>query len=319
MAKYSYIGLGGTFDHFHLGHVTFLKFAADHAEKLIIGVTSDEFIKGLKRYPQSLETFTERTAAIQAFCDEEKIACEVVTLNDIYGPTLSDDRIQALCVTKETEGNAEKINQARQEKGLPQLPIHVAPYFLDETNQPLHAIDIRSGRANRFGQVYSLRLQETLTLGPVQRAFFKEPQGPVLQAEQLQSDEGAPFVVVVGDSTLETFITHKISYDLGIYDFQKKRQEDISEILKPIEPELTATNPAGSISLHLTKSLQTALNQNLKHLFVQGEEDLATVALFLLLPLNSIVYYGQPNLGIVRVVITEDFKEQVYQVLETAI
>jgi pantetheine-phosphate adenylyltransferase len=316
MSKYSHIGLGGTFDHFHQGHVTFLTFAAQQAETLIIGVTSDEFIEGLKRFPQSLETYDQRVAAIQAFCNQEKITCEIVTLSDIYGPTLSDERIQALCATKETEANAKKINLARQEKGLEPLPIHVAPYFLDETNQPLHALDIRSGRANREGVIYSLLFKNALTLNEAQRDFFAKPQGPVLQESDLKDEHNTPFVVVVGDSALETFITHKIKYDLGIYDFQKKRQEDISDILKPIEPELTATNPAGSISLHLTKSLQTALNQNLKHLFVQGEEDLATVALFLLLPLNSIIYYGQPNQGIVRVEITEEFKDTVYQVLK---
>jgi hypothetical protein len=53
-----------------------------------------------------------------------------------------------------------------------------------------------------------------------------------------------------------------------------------------------------------------ALRQNLIHLFVDGEEDLAAVVLQLLLPLGATIYYGQPNEGLVRWQVTEESKEK---------
>ena len=79
--------------------------------------------------------------------------------------------------------------------------------------------------------------------------------------------------------------------------------------------ELNAKNPAGVITTQLVEALQQATSKNLKILAVDGEEDLAAVALVLLLPLESHIYYGQPDIGIVEVVITEQLKQDFYKAL----
>ena len=40
--------LGGTFDHLHKGHKEFIKFALNLSEKLIVGLTSDEYVSNSK-------------------------------------------------------------------------------------------------------------------------------------------------------------------------------------------------------------------------------------------------------------------------------
>ncbi len=44
MSKFSLIAMGGTFDIIHHGHITLLSTAFDISEKVIIGLTSDEFV-----------------------------------------------------------------------------------------------------------------------------------------------------------------------------------------------------------------------------------------------------------------------------------
>ncbi len=43
MSKFSLVAMGGTFDIIHKGHLTLLSNAFDISDKVIIGITSDEF------------------------------------------------------------------------------------------------------------------------------------------------------------------------------------------------------------------------------------------------------------------------------------
>jgi uncharacterized protein (UPF0218 family) len=45
---------------------------------------------------------------------------------------------------------------------------------------------------------------------------------------------------------------------------------------------------------------------------IRGEEDLVTAVLLLLLPLQSLIYYGQPGEGMVEVVVSEELKEKIF-------
>ena len=46
--KFKTAVLGGTFDHFHKGHENFLEHGLSISKRLVIGVTSDEFVKKFK-------------------------------------------------------------------------------------------------------------------------------------------------------------------------------------------------------------------------------------------------------------------------------
>ena len=51
MSKFSLIAMGGTFDIIHHGHITLLSTAFDISEKVIIGLTSDEFVQKKGKNP----------------------------------------------------------------------------------------------------------------------------------------------------------------------------------------------------------------------------------------------------------------------------
>jgi len=121
---------------------------------------------------------------------------------------------------------------------------------------------------------------------------------------------------VVGDSTLEQFVLHNWKYNLGIFDGKRERVVVNSEILNKLKIDQRVSSAPGEISEELSTILKKWVEiDDFKHIFVEGEEDLAAVALILLLPLGSHIYYGQPNQGIIEMIVTESLKHNVSEVL----
>lgn len=310
-ASYRVAGLGGTFDHFHKGHERFILFAARISERVQIGVTQQDLV--LRKPLASLcQTYEVRVQAVAEFCEKHDILYEIVPLHDVYGPTLEGSRIDVLCVTEETAPGGELINKARKERGLSELPIRICDYYLDELGRPLHSLGIRAGIVNKEGIVYKRILQNTVILNPYQREFFSKPQGIAKHEVVESSKEG---VFVVGDATLEYFIRQNLPYQLGVYDKKRDRTAVSSAVINALRPDVVVENASGLISVELVEALQRTLQTKSKHVLVRGEEDLAAVALVLLLPLHSLIYYGQPNRGMVEIRVTEEVKDKFYKVL----
>jgi pantetheine-phosphate adenylyltransferase len=313
--KYQVVGMGGTFDHFHAGHAHFLEFASQLSEKLIIGITHERLSRS-KPFAQTLEPYATRFHSVKQYCRRHNIRCELVELEDIFGPTLEHSPVQALCVTEETVFGSNKINETRHKLGLWEMPVYICDYLNDETGQPLHAENIRAGKVNRQGQVYDLVFQKNLTLSDHQRTYFGQPQGEIIDLNHFPAK--SEFIrCVVGDNSLETFIDKGWQYNLGVFDHRRLRQPFRSETIHALNPDITISNPAGVITTELVEALKKSFNDSRAHIQVEGEEDLAAVALILLLPLESEVYYGQPNVGIICMKITEELKDAAYNVLRS--
>lgn len=324
MAQYRVLGMGGTFDHFHIGHQAFLRFAANLADVIVVGITEPALTTG-KVWSSTIESYQERYRAVAEFCHREHIKAELVPLHDGYGPTLEGSSVEALCVTAETLPGAAAINRQRQQLGLTELPVHTCPFVLDETGQPLHADRIRAGLVDRTGRSYAAFLHQLhqLTAGQRQQLATLPPGATPVNAALTAT---AP-VTVVGDTSLETFITAKWPYHLGVFDRRRRRQDWSSPIIDSLPVSAQAPNPAGQLSPELGQTLLKLLapwhagewrvtDQPL-HLFIEGEEDLATVALALILPLGSYVCYGQPDLALMTVPVTEALKDHFTTLLST--
>ncbi len=322
MSKKSYpvVALGGTFDHFHLGHVQFLNFAWNLAEKLCIGLTHSDLIKD-KPFATTIQTYETREETVKNYCQTEQIKADFHQLTDLYGPTLNPDlELGALVVTDETIHGAEAINQQRQEKGLKPLPAHLCPLLRDETRQIISSARIRAGKIDQTGLNFAKILKQNLILTTTQRDFFSQPQGKAIQSPA--SESKTPLTCVVGDSSLEQFIKNDWSYDLGVYDYLQQREVVESKLIKQVETHYQAENKAGLISRPLTIELKKALDHLLnkdqpspQHLYIQGEEDLAAVALILLAPLQTKIYYGQPDEALIEMIVNLELKKKIYQLL----
>jgi pantetheine-phosphate adenylyltransferase len=309
---YRTVGLGGTFDHFHLGHEDFIRFAYSLSNSLIIGV-ADEKMASTKPLPHLIEPLSARMSRVSQFCRQHNIQAELTVLSDIYGPTLDNSMVQALAVTTETLSGAKKINDLRDKMGLSELPVHVRHLVMDELNRPIKAERIRAGEINRQGKVYDLVFSRELVLNQKQRDFFSQPQGKIVK----QPSRSTGPVCVVGDVALELFRAKGWTYNLGVFDKLQQRKPYTSPYLDSIHSPKKVTNQPGTITSSLMKALgEWTQGKSYQHLLIDGEEDLVTVGLTLVLPLQSAIYYGQPDVGMVELAVSEKMKTKFYEVLK---
>ncbi|XP_013194903.1 bifunctional coenzyme A synthase isoform X2 [Amyelois transitella] len=125
--RYGYVALGGTFDRLHNGHKILLSEAALRATKhLTVGVTDVNMIQSKKLW-ELIEPIEKRIKAVLDFLTDINPGLEynVVPIQDMYGPTKDDDRLEMLVVSEETVRGGVKVNEKRKENGLAPLDTYV--------------------------------------------------------------------------------------------------------------------------------------------------------------------------------------------------
>ena len=157
MKSYDVVGVGGTFDELHKGHRTLLSKAFEISEKVIIGLSSDEFAGKMDK-PHITASYASRLKEIKNFLNEKGLLqrAEIVPINDAYGGVLlAKSLIKALVVSKETERAALEINEKRRQLRLPKLQIIVIEMVPSQNHSPISTTRIRRGEIDREG--YLLR------------------------------------------------------------------------------------------------------------------------------------------------------------------
>lgn len=309
--------LGGTFDHFHKGHEHFLEFAAKQADQILIGITSQSLVKE-KELSSNIDPYEIRSEAVRKYCEKKNIHFEIVELTDPFGPTLGQREVDSLIVTELTQRGGEMLNQRRAELKLDPLPVAVCSMVRDESGEILNSTRIRKGLVSREGIVYYKVFDNSYTLQPFQREFFKNPLGILVNKVELPSL--TRLTAVVGDVCLSNFRKNNWQYQLGVFDKHSERQAVNDAEILSLVADATVKNPAGTIQSQtiqklreLLQSIEVLGRSNPKHLYLEGEEDLVTAALILLMPLYSHIYYGQPERGMVQVWVSEELKARIHK------
>ena len=154
MKIFKKVAVGGTFDELHRGHKSLLDKAFEVGDKVVIGLSSDEFVSKMGK-PHVTASYLERCKELAAYFKELGLTnrAEIVALNDPFGLTISGKGLEALVVSKETLKTAEKINEKRQNAGLEPLQIVAVNMVPAENNSPISTTRIRSGEIDRNGHM----------------------------------------------------------------------------------------------------------------------------------------------------------------------
>ena len=147
--SYKKVAVGGTFDKFHYGHRRLIDIAFEIGTYVVIGVTSNEFggVKG------RIEPCNVRMSNLRSLLEKKHQNYDIQQLNDPYGTTNSDESIDAIVVSEETEPTAFKINQIRKENGMKPLDIVTIGMVLADDGIPISSTRIRKGEIDKMGTI----------------------------------------------------------------------------------------------------------------------------------------------------------------------
>ena len=152
--------LAGTFDHFHAGHKLLVNAATlllkipssqytSSQSILTIGVTGDELLQN-KKYASEIEPWKARAMSVIEFistilctsCEcsktreygdfeelratvcEGRLLIRCVRIIDVYGPTITEEDIEAIVVSAETRTGGGTVNAQRAKQGWRELELY---------------------------------------------------------------------------------------------------------------------------------------------------------------------------------------------------
>jgi pantetheine-phosphate adenylyltransferase len=153
MMYFKKVAVGGTFDQLHRGHRALLGKAFEVGEKVVIGLTSDEFVAKMAK-PHKTAPYNRRKRELEVFLKEKGFEgrAEIVPLKDSLGLMMAKD-FDALVVSEETAKVGEAINKKRLQVGFAPLQIVTVLLVPAENCIPISTTRIRSGEIDRNGHM----------------------------------------------------------------------------------------------------------------------------------------------------------------------
>jgi pantetheine-phosphate adenylyltransferase len=155
--KFKIVAVGGTFDEFHKGHRALLLKAFEVGERVLIGLCSDRLAESFSK-PHVTASYEQRLEELKSFLRDKGLLgrAEIMPLNDPFGVTLSEEYVEALIVSSETEPTAVKINEERKRRGLTSLQIVAIDMIPSENHKPISTTRIRCGEIDREGHLLKM-------------------------------------------------------------------------------------------------------------------------------------------------------------------
>ncbi len=329
--RYKHTVLGGTFDRLHDGHISYLKTAFENSDRVTIGLTTDR-LHGYKEFKQFIQSYDLREEKLLRTIKANwpQVPTTILPIYDIFGPSITDPTIDTIVVTNITLDNGKKINAERIKRGLSELKIVLVPIVEAQDNQILSSSRIRRGEIDRKGKVYSRSFFKTVMLPENLRSELRKPFGIVIEGNEDNKEKVATEVghllkkekyalsIAVGDIVSSTLENAGFMPDIKVIDFKTQRK-----FLPSFDSDekFDTENIAGTINVSSAKFLEEEIEKIVKNgtkkiITIDGEEDLLVLPSILLAPLESVIFYGQREVGMVMVKVTEEVKKQVLELLK---
>ena len=160
-------------------------------------------------------------------------------------------------------------------------------------------------------------IRRSLALPQAMRMELKEPLGLLLEGDpretvgrlvELHRRLKPPMFASVGDVSSKNLLDAGVEPDIIVVDHRVMRVR-----VDPLSYEdrafIHALNPPGTIDADAWRALGEAVMLKRRvAVIVEGEEDLLVLPLIVLMPIGSMIAYGQPHRGLVVVEVTDERK-----------
>ena len=156
MSQFSLVAMGGTFDIIHRGHITLLSNAFEISDKVIIGLTSDEFAK--KRGKTLINNYETRLANLTEtiFKEFPNSSFQISKLDNDFGPAVLEPEVQALVVSDETSSQGDVLNDLRDKKNLSPVEVVTVPMHLAKDGSRISTTRIKNSEIDSEGNLLSV-------------------------------------------------------------------------------------------------------------------------------------------------------------------
>ncbi|HEY6587060.1 MAG TPA: pantetheine-phosphate adenylyltransferase [Nitrososphaeraceae archaeon] len=153
MEKLKLIATGGTFDSIHIGHIKLLSAAFESSDHVIIGLTSDDFVKRFKYISNIKNNYLKRLDNLKKniSLNFKHVNYTIIQLEDEFGPVISSSEIQGIVVSEETLLKAKQINEIRVSNHLSPLRVIIVEIAKSADGQPISSTRIRNGEIDEKG------------------------------------------------------------------------------------------------------------------------------------------------------------------------
>ena len=320
--RYKHVIIGGTFDHFHQGHRILIEKAFKKGTRVTIGVATKKIFEK-KFLSETIESYETRKKSVTDFLSNKDLLkrAKIISFSNFKANADIRTDIDAVVVSRITYGNALKINDLRAKNKLDHLNIIVIDNILAEDNKLLSSERIRAGEIGRDGENYLGRFKKTLLLPKSLRKNLRQPLGKVFKETgrliKFVRRLNPVMTIAVGDIISQKIEQRQFIPDVKIIDFRSRRHS----IYAPSSSTGRTINRAGTVNSQSVKSIDSAIKKTLltkkpKTVAILGEEDLLALPAIILAPLNSLVLYGQWNMGVVAVYVTEEIKYKIIKLLK---
>lgn len=155
MKKFDLVAMGGTFDVIHKGHMTLISEAFSISDKVIIGLTSNEWAS--KKGKDLLNDFDKRLEKLVKVIEKNfpNTSFEISKLDNDFGPAVLEKKVQALVVSDETSNQGEVLNLLRKQKKLPPVDVVVVPMVLAKDGNKISTTRIKNQEIDYDGNLLS--------------------------------------------------------------------------------------------------------------------------------------------------------------------
>ena len=155
------------------------------------------------------------------------------------------------------------------------------------------------------------------------RDLLKEPIGQLVDEKQLLKilkDE--KYIVSIGDTVTYTILKNDIEPVFCIVDYKTRRGDcspEVKDLIKSFgKKSVVVKNPAATITDDLWNVIKFAFKNKdpgSLRIEVEGEEDLASLAVIYIAPSDVTIIYGLPDKGVLIVKANEENKSKVKEIL----